>query len=76
MSNMHERRRVAKSYECPFCGRIDSIEFEVASSHNGGTFDRESVVDYGDCKVAAAATNPRNPHPSDLATCPIFKSGA
>jgi hypothetical protein len=31
------------------------------------------VVDYGGCKVAAKATNPRKPSPSDLATCPVFK---
>jgi hypothetical protein len=71
---MQERRRVAKNYDCPFCGSISSIEFEVASPSNSEKFERESVVDYGGCKVAAKATNPRKPSPSDLATCPVFKS--
>ena len=72
---MQERRRVTKRYECELCGPIDSIEYEVASPSDGGSVERESVVDYGGCKAAAASTNPRNPSSNDLAACPIFKRG-
>lgn len=71
-NEMRHRRRVEKSYDCPFCGRIESIEFEVATELDDESFQRESVVDYGDCKFAAQAPNPRDPYPSDLGTCPIF----
>lgn len=66
------RRQVSKTYDCPVCGPVDSVEFEETAE--SGKFERESVVDYGECKVAAAAVNPKNPSSSDLATCPIFRS--
>jgi len=56
------------------CGRIETVEIEVPASPGSGAFDRESVLDYGDCAAAANAPNPRNPSQGDLATCPIFKN--
>ena len=67
---MSERERVAKDYECPMCGRITAVEMIVESSNGGAV--RESVVDYGECRAAAAATNPRQPSKGELEVCPIF----
>ena len=74
------RVRVDKSYDCPICGDIRTVEFENQEFDGDGpdasmlSAARADVLDYGECHAAANATNRRKPSRHDLATCPIFKS--
>ena len=67
---MSERKRVSNEYDCPMCGRITAVE--MVEENADGTEVRESVVDYGGCHAAAAATNPNRPSKVEMEVCPIF----